>query len=286
MPKELISRSGEDCSRVLFLDIETLPDFDRLYLFDLPNKPSDRAELTDCPISQHFVLGPEGNKPADVMVAELDEMFTTGKVPPDDWFAFCIDAEESLGRGRVGVKKLLEKYRKRAESLDVSHDSALRKLALGVDTCCVLSMAYAMGGDDVKVLYADPQADGHEEHLLKVFWNIAEEATHFFAYNGHTFDLPILLTRSAFLKVPPTRMINMNKYAGNIIDPLILRPVIGQKNCVDFNQIEERDDEAMHGGKVYDYYLAGKHSEIKRYNICDVKTMRALFMHFSGYFWM
>ena len=286
MTEKLLSRTGEDCDRVLFLDIETLPDFDRLHLFNLGEKPCDRIQLDRCPDPRDTIMGETGNKPADIIEVDLKNLFNSETIPPSEWFDNCRSVEVDLGKSRVGVKKLIDKYQKMADAHETSYDDAIRKLSLGVDTCRVLSVAFAMGNEDVKVLYANPEEPNSEYELLVEFWNQAEQATHFFAYNGCAFDLPIILTRSAFLKVPPTRLINLNPWNGDVIDPLNLRPSAKQKDVVDFNMIAERDDDEMHGGKVYDYYLAGKHKEIKKYNICDVKTMRDLFVHFSGYFWM
>ena len=257
-----------------------------MHLFGLNDRPLDRLDLKECPDVRDMVLGPSGNKPKDVIEQDLRKLIDEGKIPPSDWFDECLSFEMDLGKDRKGVKDLFVSYKKKMLALDTSFDDAVRKLAVGVDTCRILSMAWAMGGEHVECLYANPEEKKSEYELLVKFWELAEQATGFFAYNGIEFDFPIILTRSAYLGVPPNRRIDLNRWNGDIIDPIYCRPKAKQKNVVDWNEIAVRDDSEMHGGQVYDYFQQGRRKDIIRYNKCDVSTMRDLFKHFSGYFWM
>ena len=282
------SRTGEDCSRLMFFDIETLPDFSRKNLFGIPEIP-DILPLDRCPNPNEFVMGETGSKPIPLVEHDLDGLMQGREIPNSMWFDLCIQAENGLGKARAGIVKLLESYRKKVNDRISACEDATRSCALDKDKCRVLCTGVAIGDSPAKVNYADLtgiNADEEEKRVLTEWWEAAAQSTQFCGYNIHGFDLPIIFTRSAYLGVQPTRRINMSKYSGDVLDMLVLMGDKGKlKHVLEYNRIGEEYD-GMDGGKVLDMWRAGLHEEIAEYQRKDVDNERELFKHFSGYFWM
>src|SRR6266498_2743578 len=57
-----------------------------------------------------------------------------------------------------------------------------------------------------------------EKEILENFWDIMRHYSQFVTFNGRMFDCPFIMTRSAILKVKPSKNLMQNRYYDDHID--------------------------------------------------------------------
>jgi DNA polymerase elongation subunit (family B) len=91
----------------------------------------------------------------------------------------------------------------------------LSRCALDPDLARVVAIGYAYHDTDrVEVLTARDTQD--ERLMLEAFWRSAH-GHRFVTFNGHKFDLPVLMRRSLYLNVPYPR-VNIDRYRSDNLD--------------------------------------------------------------------
>lgn len=98
--------------------------------------------------------------------------------------------------------------------LDDARAKQLKKAALNVDLAQVLAIGYSSDGAAPTVL---TQQEVGEAAILSAFWQLVQSGTRFIGFNILRFDLPMLLRRSLYLRVP-TPLVEVHRRNPRICD--------------------------------------------------------------------
>lgn len=130
-----------------------------------------------------------------------------------------------------------------------------------------------------------------EKEILKEFWDTAQLYDQFITFSGHTFDCPFLATRSAVLKIKPTKNLLLNRYYQgphiDLYDRLTnFGAMRGRRNlhmwCQAFG-IESPKSKGVTGDDVGQLFKQKKHLEIAKYCAGDLWATKDLFEYWNKY---
>lgn len=261
-----------DISRFLFVDIETVPDWDRLDLFDLdiPNKPRARTPIDKCP---------------DIAVA-LEKTIEEIKLelrmtwPCSEWLGLVLDAETKRAKPRAGVRDAVKSIISEMDA-DLNAESAfIKKLSVNPQYCKIAALGMAVGDDPVNGLIGDERA------MLQRFWSLACVSSHIVGFNHCGFDLPVILVRSMILGVKPTRKLDISPWSDSCLDLMVKifgkGPAIGMKRLAGMYGLPI-DEEGVDGSQVHKLIVEDP-EKVRRYVMSDVMLTRNLFRKIEGYF--
>ncbi len=173
-----------------------------------------------------------------------------------------------------------------------NRDKAVRATALDGTYGRIVSIAWARYAEPVQVAYAETAAD--EPDLLRRFFADGIDEFHHQCHCGHNltmFDLPFILKRSVIngVNLPSNASLprQPKQWSDNIWDTMVkfsgTRDRISQDNLAYVLGLPQK--EGMTGKDVYDYWLAGRHTEIQEYNKQDVETVRSIYNKFQKVGW-
>lgn len=130
-----------------------------------------------------------------------------------------------------------------------------------------------------------------EKEVIKNFWDISSHYDQFVTFNGHTFDCPFLMIRSAVLKIKPTKNLLRNRYRQDlhcdILDSLTNFGAARWKKslhmwCNAFG-IKSPKGDGISGDQVARLFKEKKCLDIARYCFNDVKATAALYDYWEKY---
>ncbi len=137
---------------------------------------------------------------------------------------------------------------------------------------------------------------GDERFLLKKFWELAAFYDEFITFSGRTFDVPMLMIRSAVLGIRPSKNLMTNRYLG--FQPSNARHIdlkdqftfYGAKKerlglhfwCQAFGISSPKIGEVK-GEDITDLFKAGEYEKIARYCLADVLATRLLFQKWEEF---
>ena len=131
---------------------------------------------------------------------------------------------------------------------------------------------------------------GNEKEILEKFWNIIKDYKQFITFNGRGFDCPFILTRSAVHKIKPLRDLMPNRYNDTHIDLLDQLTFYGASRrrfnldmwCRTFG-IKSPKEGGITGYEVKDLFKAGRHIDIAKYCVGDLRATRELLHYWETY---
>jgi DNA polymerase elongation subunit (family B) len=136
-----------------------------------------------------------------------------------------------------------------------------------------------------------------EKEMLEKFWKIAEKCDEFISFNGHSFDIPFLMIRSAIYKIKPTKNLMKGRYlyqqnnnAKNIdlFEQLTFYGSIDKKRkkfhtwCRAFG-IESPKDQGISGNDIGKLFKEKRYLDIAKYNAGDLIATKKLFEYWDKY---
>lgn len=214
-----------------------------------------------------------------VPLYELSELWTARKPKPDD----VTDQEWS--------------------------DQQAKSMALSPEACQMVGLNVALGDGEVKSGWVGETnektgAPYSESDLLVLWWQWAAASPRLVGFNCNRFDLPVILTRSAILGVPPTvNLFNAKPWENRVVDVMERRfkgvpkdqwlSLKALRRLLRFS-IPSKYDEVLDntGGDIEQLYLrfiGGNDLEalrlLKLYGELDALTTRMLAQLFSGYYY-
>ncbi len=136
-----------------------------------------------------------------------------------------------------------------------------------------------------------------EEGIMRKFWELADRYTIFITFNGRSFDVPFLMTRSAIHKVRPTKNLMASRYLYqqhadaihiDLLDQLSFQGAVRRKGslhlwCRAFG-IKSPKSEGITGDDVNMLFKKKKYLDIARYNVGDLRATKELFGAWNDYF--
>lgn len=267
----------------LYFDLETIPDETRLHLFDLPPLPG-ATEFTP----ESDLLSPSQFIDSDVKTASD---WLKPKNPPPEWLDQVEQAERE-GKARKGMLALAEAKRAEYASATNAETDQIKKLSLSPFHCRIVAIGAAFGLDSPPTRRICRTIDEEREALVWL-WSLWEKCRPAIGFHINCFDIPVLLARSAILKIAPPFLVDRRKWGSS--DYLDLYEVLfssGQTRGPNGNGLKAtckalglEDDDAYaneDGSQVYGLVQAGRWDELMYYVGRDVERVQRLHRFIAG----
>jgi len=131
---------------------------------------------------------------------------------------------------------------------------------------------------------------GDEKEILEKFWKAISHANRFVTFNGRGFDCPVLMLRSAMLKVKPSNNLMPYRYSTDqhidLLEQLTFYSATRKFNldfyCKSFG-IESPKAGGVTGHDVAPLYKAGEYEKIARYCAGDLSATRELYLRWRDF---
>lgn len=213
------------------------------------------------------------------------------------------------------TKESLTRWIKREAYSEAEYEAQLRDLEEGLGFSPLTGQIVALGVLDAErersAVYYQPgsgkkedfEEDGckyealSEKGMLEKFWEIARKYDTFVTFNGRSFDVPFLWTRSAVCGVKPTKNLMANRYLGSqpwnakhidLFDQFSFYGSVRRKGSLHLWTrafgIESPKNQGVTGDDVRGLFREGKCQEIARYNARDLRATLALYRRYRDYF--
>ena len=131
-----------------------------------------------------------------------------------------------------------------------------------------------------------------EKEVLEHFWESATHYNQFITFNGHAFDCPFVMIRSAILKVKPTQHLMHNRYWADglhfdLYDRLTNFGAVRFKRslhmwCQAFS-IDSPKAKGISGDNVAQLYKDKEYLKIAKYCFDDIKATKELYRYWEKY---
>jgi uncharacterized protein YprB with RNaseH-like and TPR domain len=213
------------------------------------------------------------------------------------------------------TKESLTHWIKRDASSPEDAEARLRDLAEGLGFSPLTGQIVAIGVLDVErekaAVYYEPGTEAREafeeegckyeahgeKDMLAKFWEIATKYDTFVTFNGRSFDVPFLWTRSAVHGVKPTKNLMANRYLSSqpwdakhidLFDQFSFYGSVRRKGSLHLWTrafgIESPKSQGVTGDHVRALFQAGRQEDIARYNARDLRATLALYQRYRDYF--
>ena len=205
VPVERVKRKRASRDGILYFDLETVPDYERMESFGLePIRPRGAA-----------ISGSEVASQLKGTVKEIEEWLARWN-PCDEGIQQVVNCESVQAKPRKGVLDLLAKIK--------SQDDDRRKtMSLSPEMCRIVAFGWALG-DGITNAMVVGVMNRTEEDLVRQFWTLAQSAKQLCGFNVLNFDLPVIFTRSILLDVaPPNKPIDMKPWGNDVVDLMAKR---------------------------------------------------------------
>jgi hypothetical protein len=131
---------------------------------------------------------------------------------------------------------------------------------------------------------------GTEKEILEKFWTVIKGCSQFITFNGRSFDCPFILIRSAVHRIKPRRDLMPNRYGDTHIDLLEQLTFYGASRkrfnldmwCRTFG-IKSPKEDGITGDEVKGLFKAGRHLDIARYCVGDLRATKELLHYWENY---
>lgn len=131
---------------------------------------------------------------------------------------------------------------------------------------------------------------GSEKEILEKFWQAVAYADKFVTFNGRGFDCPVLMLRSAMLKVKPNKNLMPYRYSADLHVDLLEQLTFYNSSrkfnldmyCKAFG-IASPKSHGITGLDVNPLYLKGEYEKIARYCAGDLYATRELYLRWQEY---
>ena len=131
-----------------------------------------------------------------------------------------------------------------------------------------------------------------EKEVLEHFWESATHYNQFITFNGHSFDCPFVMIRSAILKIKPTKNLMHNRYWADglhfdLYDRLTNFGAVRFKRnlhlwCQAFG-IDSPKAKGISGDDVAQLYKDKEYLKIAKYCFDDIKATKELYRYWEKY---
>ena len=211
-------RATKPSRRMVYIDIETIPDESREHLFDLEPVPvaGPRTPAKDMMTVDELRSG---------TLDAIKEVLKSRR--PDDEYLLALEESERNGTGkqanRKGLFDAIAELRDEATKIEQALAARQKKMATDPEMCRIVALGWAVGGDPAEALVVgQKKADGAglitETMLLERFWLLVADNTPIVGFNICGFDLPVIFTRSILLDVSPSRTIDLTPWKTDVVD--------------------------------------------------------------------
>ncbi len=222
---------------------------------------------------------------------------------------------EDFGSMDETTQESLTRWIKRGTSSEDEYAAELKDLEDGLGFSPLTGQIVAIGVLDAEreraaVYYQPNDADDgdfeegackyealSEADMLRKFWGIAVKYDTFVTFNGRSFDIPFLWTRSAVHGIKPTKNLMANRYLNyqprqakhiDLFDQLSFYGSVRRKGSLHLWTrafgIESPKAQGVTGVDVRGLFKEGKYREIARYNARDLWATLELYRRYRDFF--
>jgi DNA polymerase elongation subunit (family B) len=131
---------------------------------------------------------------------------------------------------------------------------------------------------------------GSEKEILDKFWTVIRGYNQFVTFNGRSFDCPFILIRSAVHKIKPRRDLMPNRYGDahiDLLDQLTFYGAVRKRFNLDMwcrvFGIKSPKGDGITGDEIKGLFKAGRHLDIARYCVGDLRATRELLVCWENY---
>lgn len=201
-------------ANILFFDLETMPDYERMELFGLEPipEPAKRGEFNKLP--------PVGDMLKQTLEKIKDDLKSHN---PCDEYLDALDAcEKAAPKPRKGVLDLTAELRRQDATRDAAIAAQRKTMSVTPEFCRIVALGWSLGSE-AKSLVLGQQPHVTEQHILQAFWELAKMAKTVCGFNILGFDLPVIFVRSILLDVAPTRQFDLKPWGTDVCDLMAKR---------------------------------------------------------------
>lgn len=257
--------------KVVYFDIETIPDYSRTHLFetDVESRVKQQRRRRERDIGTDLMSG-------------IGAAAGTFEATADDALARKVLAD-------IG-------------DLQFDEDEARKRImSTTPEFCQIVGLNYGLNDNPAGSGWVGQMPEGveaplSESDLLKTFWKLVKGADHIVGYNCLEFDLNAILVRSAICGVTPSRDLwRIKPWEDTVID--VMKRRYGMKAREQYFSLkalrrlfdlpiagEFREYMAMTGEQIHDLYLNGEFTKLEMYGKLDIVTTRELARIWGGYY--
>jgi len=131
---------------------------------------------------------------------------------------------------------------------------------------------------------------GSEKEILEKFWVAIAHSNKFVTFNGRGFDCPVLMLRSAMLKIKPSKNLMPYRYSSDqhidLLEQLTFYNSVRKFNldffCKSFG-IPSPKSSGVTGHDVAPMFKEGKFEQIARYCAGDLEATKELYLRWQDY---
>lgn len=136
-----------------------------------------------------------------------------------------------------------------------------------------------------------------EDQMLNSFWGGVMQYSEFITFNGRSFDIPYIITRSAVHSIPITKDLMSNRFTNNqkfgakhidLKDQLSFYGAVRKPGSLHMwcraLGIQSPKEEGVAGDDVERLFKGRKFIDIARYNARDLEATKELYLHWERYF--
>lgn len=277
----------------LFFDIETIPDYSRESLYDLPAAPqlAVYSAENDGPTPSELIRG--GIEDVKAAVAKAQ---SGGKLLPRVILEGCVKMEQAAEKKtRKGVVDLfagmIAAIDGEAARIEAGNVDRRKKMATSPEMLQIVSMAWCLGDGKIESITYEPSQTNlmlSEGVILRRFWQLAANAKAICGFNSNGFDLPAIFFRSMMLGIQPSRKIDLTPWKGETRDLMALRwPKGGAMKLKLWSSLMGIEVPAgdTDGSQVEELWRKDR-KKLQEYNQSDVHLTREIFKRGRGLFWV
>lgn len=263
----------------LYLDIETIPDYERMHLFGLPPLPEVPPETTsaNCPT------------PTTLLEVGLDQLERElMALNPDDAFLeLLVQEERKKPKPRAGVETTCKKVRGRKYEVAGAAEAQRKLLSTTPEYCRIVAFGWAVGNERPFTLIE--KFNGiNERGLIGDIWRLIQQHSPIVGYNILGFDLQVIRARSAILGIEPSRMLNDSPWNNNDVADLMAIRFGRSGKAMRLKELAKLYGIAVPAGDAngsdVEHLLANDPEKLSRYVMSDVHITRELHKRWQGYF--
>lgn len=205
---------------VMYFDLETIPDYDRMDLFGLDAipEPAKRTGMADLDVADLIVK----NKLEDI------KQYVAAHNPCDDWLDHLENYERSQTKPRKGLFDLIGETRNQDAAINDLRAAQKKEMSVTPEMCKIAAFGWALDCQPQSMVVGQPRSieNGEvctERELLEQFWLLAKQARQLCGFNILGFDLPVIFVRSILLDVPHSRTFDMTPWKHEVVDLMVKR---------------------------------------------------------------
>jgi hypothetical protein len=274
-------------SECLYLDLETVPDQERMELFDLPPLPELAPETSsaNCPPPEDFLA---------TKLADIEEALA--RLNPDESYLELLAVTEKRisSKPRTGLMDAIKRWGGKKREVAGAEADRRKQMAVCPEMCRIVAAGWAVGSAPVESLVYEMQCGKptiSEHDILYRIWDLIAEFSPVVGFNVLGFDLRVIMARSILLGIEATKPMSLSPWGRgqkrDVVDLMVER--FGRDKPAKLKTLARLYGIPVpagdtSGADVERLMAEGRHDLVGEYVRSDVGITRELHRRWRGYF--